>query len=78
MNRLEVFNRLNLHRERMDNRWGPESINLVATDKPKTIVTLLAEEVGEVARAVLENDDENLIAELLDVMQICCAWLEAM
>jgi len=62
----------------MDRKWGEESIDLVADTKARTVVTILVEEVGEVARAVLEGDDENLVDELFDVMQICCAWLEAL
>lgn len=76
MNRLEVFNRVNLHRDQMDKKWGDKSI--VAIEQPHFVSTLLAEEVGEVARAILEKDHEGLKSELLDVMQICCAWLEAL
>jgi NTP pyrophosphatase (non-canonical NTP hydrolase) len=76
MNRVEVFNRVNLHREVMDRKWGDKSI--VAISQPHFVTTLLTEEVGEVARAVLEEDKENLKAELLDVIQIACAWLEAL
>lgn len=76
MNRVEVFNRVNLHREQMDTKWGDKSI--VAISKPHFVVTLLTEEVGEVARAVLEEDADGLKAELLDVIQICTAWLEAL
>lgn len=78
MNRLEVFNRINLAREAMDKRWGTGSIDKMAVEKPYLVVAILTEEVGEVARACLEKDGDNLKAELLDVLQICTAWLEAL
>jgi hypothetical protein len=74
--RVEVFNRVNILREQMDRKWGDLSIAQGRGDS--FVVTLLAEEVGEVARAVLEKDGENLKDELIDIMQICTAWLEAL
>lgn len=42
-------------------------------------VAVLSEECGEVARAVLDElDDSELIAELVQVAAIACAWLEAL
>jgi NTP pyrophosphatase (non-canonical NTP hydrolase) len=39
---------------------------------------VLAEECGEVARAVLDKDDDALRTELAQVAAICLAWLEAL
>jgi NTP pyrophosphatase (non-canonical NTP hydrolase) len=40
-------------------------------------LAVLAEEFGEVARAVCERDYANLREELVQVAAICVAWLEA-
>jgi NTP pyrophosphatase (non-canonical NTP hydrolase) len=40
--------------------------------------TVLLEEVGEVAHAVLENDIENLREELIQVAAVCVAWVETL
>lgn len=37
---------------------------------------ILVEEVGEVARALLERDPESLKAELVDVAAVAVRWLE--
>lgn len=39
---------------------------------------VLAEECGEVARAVLDGDTANLRHELVQVAAVAVAWLEAM
>jgi len=41
-------------------------------------LTVLAEEFGEVARAVLERDPVALEAELVQVAAVACAMLEAL
>lgn len=40
-------------------------------------LTILVEEVGEVARAVLEKDLLNLEVELVQVAAVAVAWVEA-
>lgn len=44
--------------------------------KPFVGQTILSEETGEVARALIEEDELGLINELIDVAQVCVAWLE--
>lgn len=39
---------------------------------------ILAEEVGEVARAIHDGDRDNLREELVQVAAVCLAWLEAL
>lgn len=39
-------------------------------------VTVLLEEVGEVARAVLEKDEASMRHELVQVAAVVVAWLE--
>jgi hypothetical protein len=41
-------------------------------------LTVLVEEVGEVARAVLEGDTASLRAELVQVAAVAVAWIEAL
>lgn len=57
--------------------WGEGdcSSHLVA-DQVKAVV--LAEECGEVARAVLDQKPDQLRTELVQVAAICVAWLESM
>ena len=45
---------------------------------PMTKVGVLTEELGEVARAVLELDDEQLRTELIQFAAVAVAWLEGM
>jgi len=42
------------------------------------ILTVLIEEVGEVAEAVIEGDDAYLPKELVQVAAVCVKWLEAL
>lgn len=39
---------------------------------------VLAEEVGEVARALNDGNPDNLKDELVQVAAVCLAWLEAL
>jgi NTP pyrophosphatase (non-canonical NTP hydrolase) len=41
-------------------------------------LAVLAEEFGEVARAVCERDYANLREELVQTAAVCTAWLESM
>lgn len=40
-------------------------------------LAILTEEVGEVARAILEEDEDNLTEEITQVAAVAVAWLEA-
>ena len=55
--------------------FGDCSNNQVA---PITKVAVLSEETGEVARAVLENNNEQLKIELVQVAAVAVAWLESL
>jgi NTP pyrophosphatase (non-canonical NTP hydrolase) len=74
--RDKIFESISEARFKADNKWGDNSL-FFCTDKTLA-VTVLLEEVGEVARAVLENDNENLKNELIDVAQVVVAWLDSM
>lgn len=45
---------------------------------PSDKLAVLAEEFGEVARAVVEQDVKNLREELVQVAAVCAAWVEAL
>lgn len=57
-------------------RWGSGSCSSVAV---ATIVksAVLQEECGEVARAVLDDEPANLLAELTQVAAVALAWMES-
>jgi hypothetical protein len=66
-------------RRRQQAKWGNGSCS--APDMPggDTLkLAVLAEEFGEVARAVLEDDPINLTEELVQVAAVAVAWLEAL
>jgi len=55
--------------------WGDCSSRAV----PGSVkVAVLAEECGEVARAVLDGQSRHLAAELVQVAAVCVAWLEGL
>ncbi len=39
---------------------------------------ILAEEVGEVAKAILEHDVEEMKKEIVEVAAVCCRWWTAL
>lgn len=55
--------------------WGDCSSVLVS---PITKVAVLTEEVGEVARAVLDGDEDQVRRELVQVAAVVVAWLETL
>jgi NTP pyrophosphatase (non-canonical NTP hydrolase) len=82
-----IFNRaidlILLERERQDAKWCrgyDEAGNLIWADDETSAekkLTILMEEVGEVARAILERDPYNLREELVQVAAVAIAWLQA-
>jgi NTP pyrophosphatase (non-canonical NTP hydrolase) len=71
-------------RKRQDDKWGREYImenrervHYYWPSSPEQKLTILMEEVGEVARAILEHDVQNLREELTQVAALAVAWLEA-
>jgi hypothetical protein len=83
MTRAEIYDAISLervHQRAMWDRkhsWGEgDCSSLDVADTVKAIV--LGEKCGEVARAVLGQDDEALICELVQVGAVAVAWLEAL
>ncbi len=60
-------------RDRQDVKWGKASERKLSK---RYWLTILMEEVGEVAEAILENDCENYPVELIQVAAVCVAALE--
>jgi NTP pyrophosphatase (non-canonical NTP hydrolase) len=58
-------------RIRQDKKWGKINKKMLPL-----MPSVLLEEAGEVARAVLEKDHENLQVELVQVAAVCVKWLE--
>ncbi len=69
----EVVIELKKRREQQDVKWGPNRRLPAAT-----WLTIIIEEVGEVAEAILENQPSNIFDELLDVAATCIAWMETL
>lgn len=67
----EVFGLIANERMRQDAKWGSDRHldNMLW-------LTILAEEFGEVARAILEN--KGLFDELIQVAAVAVCWLEQM
>ena len=66
----KVFDLIRAERARQDAKWGANR-HLENT----LWLTILAEEFGEVARAILERDP-NLVNELVQVAAVAVCWLE--
>ena len=76
---MSVYDEIRTERTRQDTlaaagRWGGESVATISDDRR---LRVLVEEVGEVARA-LEEDDSQLRVELVQVAAVAVAWLEAL
>lgn len=77
--RTPIIAKIEAERERQDAKWGwtenPASV-LPGWD-PHRKMTVVLEEVGEVAMALNDQDWTNLEVELVQVAACCIAWLEA-
>lgn len=64
-------------RARQDAKWGWPNAGLAGCDPHKKL-SILVEEVGEVAEALLDRQsDDELRDELVQVAAVAVAWLEA-
>jgi NTP pyrophosphatase (non-canonical NTP hydrolase) len=81
--RANIYKAIDTERDRQSEMWskphswgqGDASSPDVA---PMTKVAVLTEELGEVARAALELDNNQLQVELVQLAAVAVAWLEAM
>lgn len=78
MERTEIFGLLDLARRRQQAKHGNQTPANPMMD-PHWKLTVLVEEVGEVARALQDSQDDpdHLAAELIDVAAVALAWLES-
>lgn len=66
----EAFNDLiQIERNAQDAKWGPQH------HSDEKWLTILMEEVGEAAKAVLEKDEEALFKEIVQVAAVLQAWV---
>lgn len=80
---VDIFAAINAERLRQGKLWNrPHSFGFGdcsnPTLKPEVKALVLGEEVGEVNRAVLERDTNNLKVELVQVAAVAVAWLESL
>lgn len=83
MTRDEIIAAIGAERMRQEQLWnGPHDWGSgdcsSALVEPSTKAAILAEECGEVARAVLDKADTSLRTELIQVAAVAVAWLEGM
>lgn len=83
MTRAEIYDAISLERVHQRTMWDRKHEwgygDCSSQDVPDTVKSVvLDEECGEVARAVLERDDDALIRELVQVAAVAVAWLEAL
>lgn len=71
MMKFDIFYDIHDERVRQNELWGEQN-----HDAPYWY-TILAEEVGEVARSILEKDEKNYREELIQVAAVCVAMVEA-
>lgn len=83
LDRAQAFRLIQTERVRQQAKWDHQHqwgrgdcSSLEVEDIVKASV--LAEETGEVARAVLDGNPLNLVDELTQVAAIAVAWLEAL
>lgn len=67
-----VLKEVRAERARQDEKWGSQ--RLLPDGKWLAILT---EELGEVAKAVLEHDDGEITKELIQVGAVAVAWAES-
>jgi len=58
-------------RKRQDAKWGEQNHDDLYW------LGILMEEVGELAKSIIENDSVNGVEELIQSASVCVAWYEA-
>ena len=70
--RETIMQAIRMERIRQDYKWGTK----FGLRLDERWLTILVEEVGEVAEAILRDDDEDIVKELIQVAAVCVSWLE--
>lgn len=73
----EPWNEVMRAREKADAKHGANSIEQIPADSPLWL-SILTEEVGEVAHELTYDATGSLRAELIDVLSVASAWLAAL
>lgn len=76
MDRSKIFELVEAERHFQNKKWNRGDCG----DWPDSLLmklAILAEEFGEVAMALNDNDIDNLRNELVQVMAVACAWIES-
>lgn len=68
--RQRVHGLVDLECDLQDEKWGEQS------HTHEKWLVILTEEIGEIARAVLETDPVSLVAEVIQAAAVCTHWLE--
>lgn len=81
--RAALYELIDAERDTQRRKWGGPhewgSGDCSSPDvAPVTKAAVLAEECGEVSRAVLDRDTDNLRRELVQVAAVAVAWLEGL
>jgi NTP pyrophosphatase (non-canonical NTP hydrolase) len=68
----DIFTAIIVERQHQDEKWGAQN------HESHVWLAILLEEVGEVAKALLEKDFLGIIHEIIQVAAVCVAWLECL
>lgn len=65
-------------RERQESKWGDDQAEGGGSRDAfrQKFCAILMEEVGEVARAILEGDEAHALVEMAEVAATCCRYYE--
>lgn len=69
---VDILREISDERLRQDTKWGERN------QSPTTWLPILTEEVGEVANAILEGDENNYRVELIQVAAVAIAMIECL
>ncbi len=72
--RREILRHVSAERDRQDGKWG--GVPGIDRRDDHTYAAVLTEEAGEVCRAWLERNVEELREELIQVAAVAVAWVE--
>ena len=73
MEYIDIFRKaVREERQRQLDKWGQQF-----HDAPIWF-TILSEEVGEVAKAILENDSDECMNELVQIVAVIETWVESL
>jgi hypothetical protein len=78
----EIYRAMHAERRRQDEKWNRNHDHghgdcSSPTLSPWVKLAVLTEEVGEIARALLDQDEDQLTTELIQTIAVCHAWLES-